>query len=227
LNETDKIVSRFLYKLIDEGEHQQQDFKYCISDSRKIAKSLVAFANTDGGRLLIGVKDNGRIAGVKSDEEFFMIEAAAKIYSQPKITFLTKQWRVDGKTVLEIQIEPSNEKPHFAKDENGKWLAYIRKADENILAHKIQIEVWKKQKSKQGIHFSYSENEKFLIDYLLKNNSITFSKFIRIAHISRKKAEEILSNFVVMDVVRMTSSSEGTFFSLNEGGTNFDLNQLK
>jgi predicted HTH transcriptional regulator len=45
-----------LYKLIEEGEHQQQDFKYCINDSKKIAKSLVAFANTDGGRLLIGVK---------------------------------------------------------------------------------------------------------------------------------------------------------------------------
>ncbi len=81
------IVSAFLYKLIDECEHQKQDFKFCINDSKKIAKSLVAFANTDGGRLLIGVKDNGRIAGIKSDEEFYMIESAAKIYSKPPITF--------------------------------------------------------------------------------------------------------------------------------------------
>jgi predicted HTH transcriptional regulator len=65
-------VSAFLFKLIEEGEHQQQDFKYCINDSKKIAKSLVAFANTDGGRLLIGVKDNGKITGIKSDEEFYV-----------------------------------------------------------------------------------------------------------------------------------------------------------
>jgi len=213
-------VSEFLYKLIDEGEHQQQDFKYCINDSKKIAKSLVAFANTDGGRLLIGVKDNGKIAGIKSDEEFYMVEAAAKIYSKPAINFLTKQWHVSGKTVLEIRIESSIEKPHFAKDDNGKWLAYIRSADENLLAHTIQIAVWKKQKSKQGIHFSYSDNEKFLVDYLQKNPSVSFSKFIRLAHITRKEAEEILSNFVIMEVITMNSTPEGTSFSINENFTN-------
>jgi predicted HTH transcriptional regulator len=216
-------VSAFLYKLIDEGEHQKQDFKFCINDSKKIAKSLVAFANTDGGRLLIGVKDNGKIAGIKSDEEFYMVESAAKIYSKPAIIFLTKQWHVDGKTVLEIQIEPSNKKPHFAKDENGKWLAYLRNADENILAHKIQIEVWKKQNSKMGIYFSYSNDENFLIEYLQQNSSISFSKFIRLAHISRKKAVEILSNFVIMKVVNMKSGIGGTIFSLNENFCDSDF----
>ncbi len=219
--------SQNLFRLIDEGEHQQQDFKFCINDSKKIAKSLVAFANTDGGRLLIGVKDNGRIAGIKSDEEFYMVEAAAKIYSKPAITFLTKQWQVNGKTVLEIQIEPSNEKPHFAKDENGKWLAYIRSADENLLAHKIQIEVWKKQKSNLGIYFTYSDDEKFLINYLQKNSSISFSKFIRLAHISRKKAEDILSNFVIMEVISMNPGKEGTTFSLNENFQDLELKKFK
>ena len=41
----------WILKVIEEGEHQQQDFKLRIDDSRKIAKTLVAFANTDGGRL--------------------------------------------------------------------------------------------------------------------------------------------------------------------------------
>ena len=219
------IVSAFLYRLIDEGEHQKQDFKFCINDSKKIAKSLVAFANTEGGRLLIGVKDNGKIAGIKSDEEFYMVESAAKIYSKPAIIFLTKQWHVDGKTVLEIQIEPSNKKPYFAKDENGKWLAYIRIADENFLAHKIQIEVWRKQKSKLGVHFSYSDDENFLIDYLQKNSSISFSKFIRLAHISRKKAQDILSDFVVMKVINLNSHKEGISFSLNENFHDSDYNR--
>jgi len=217
-------VNTFLHKLIEQGEHQQQDFKYCVNDSKKIAKSLVAFANTDGGRLLIGVKDNGKIAGVKSDEEFYMVEAAAKIFSKPAIRFLTKQWQIEGKTVLDIQIEPSEKKPHFAKDENGKWLAYIRQSDEIILAHKIQIEVWKKKKSKRGIYFSYSDTEKLLIDYLQKHKSITFSRFLRLAHISRKQAEEILSNFVIIRVIKMHTTKEGTFFTLNSG---YDIRELQ
>ena len=212
-----------MHKLIEEGEHQQQDFKYCINDSKKIAKSLVAFANTDGGRLLIGVKDNGKIAGVRTDEEFYMVEAAAKIYSNPPINFSTKQWQVEGKTVLEINIDASEHKPHFAKDETGKWLAYVRIKDENVLAHKIQVEVWKKQNSSKGIYFSYSDDEKFLIDFLQHNELITFSKFMRLAQIQRKKAEEILSNFVIMNVIRMQTSKEGTVFMLN---TDFDTGEL-
>jgi len=209
-------LSIYLYKLIKEGEHQQQDFKYCINDSKKIAKSLVAFANTDGGRLLVGVKDNGRIAGIRTDEEFYMVEAAAKIYSNPPINFSTQQWQVEGKTVLEIQIEPSTTKPHYAKDETGKWLAYIRVNDENFLAHKIQLNLWKNINSPVGILFTYSESEKFLIDYLQNNPSITFSKFMRLAHISRIKAEEVITNFMVMDVIKLKTVKEGVFFSLNE-----------
>ncbi|HDR52512.1 MAG TPA: ATP-binding protein [Mariniphaga anaerophila] len=204
-----------LYKLIEEGEHQQQDFKFCINDSKKIAKSLVAFANTDGGRLLIGVKDNGKVVGISTDEEYYMVESAAKIFSSPPIEFSTKQWHTEGKTVLEISISPSIKKPHYAKDETGRWLAYIRIKDENVLAHKIQLAVWKKQNSPKGIRFSYSADEKCLVDFLQKNTDISYSKFIRLAHISRKKAEEILSNFVLMDVVEMVTTREGTVFKLN------------
>jgi predicted HTH transcriptional regulator len=59
-----------IYDYIAQGEHLQQDFKFEISDARKISKTLVAFSNSQGGRLLIGVKDNGRIAGIRSEEEF-------------------------------------------------------------------------------------------------------------------------------------------------------------
>ena len=72
-----KEMNSKLIKMIAEGEHQRQDFKYCINDSRKIARSMVAFSNADGGRLLLGVRDNGSVAGVKSDEEYYMAEAAA------------------------------------------------------------------------------------------------------------------------------------------------------
>ena len=86
----------YIHTLIAEGEHQQQDFKFEISDARKIAKTLSAFANTDGGRLLIGVKDNGRIAGVRSEEEKYMIEAAAQLYCIPEIDY-TLQTYISGR----------------------------------------------------------------------------------------------------------------------------------
>lgn len=95
----------YIHTLIAEGEHQQQDFKFEISDARKIAKTLSAFANTDGGRLLIGVKDNGRIAGVRSEEEKYMIEAAAQLYCIPEIDYTLQTYIVEGKQVLVATIE--------------------------------------------------------------------------------------------------------------------------
>ncbi len=209
-------MSTYIQKLIQQGEHQTQDFKYCISDSKKIAKSLVAFANTDGGRLLIGVKDNGRIAGVRSEEEYYMVESAAKIFSDPPVEFTTKQHTVDGKTVLEVIIEPSAEKPHFARDDEGKWWAYFRKDDENRLANKIMIEVWKRQKSKQGTLINYSESEKILIDYLEKNESITVGKYARIAHINYKKAEQIIISFRSLNILKDIFSEDKIGYSINE-----------
>lgn len=123
--------------LIEQGEHQQLDFKFEVSDSKKIARTLSAFANTDGGRLLIGVKDNGAISGVRSEEEYFMIEAASKMYTHPEVPFTAKRWDVNGKTVLEVYIAPSHEKPHTAPDKDDKYKAYIRVADENILANEV------------------------------------------------------------------------------------------
>jgi len=209
-------VSKYLLNLIQQGEHQTQDFKYCISDSRKIARSLVAFANTDGGRLLIGVKDNGNIAGVRSEEEYYMVEAAARIYSKPMIDFTTKQHFIDGKTVLEVMIKPSPEKPHYAVDENGNWWAWFRKDDENRLANKVMLEVWKLQKSTDGILINYSDSEKTLLDYLENYEKISVSKFARIAHITYKQAEQIIINFRALDILQDCVGDTRIDYSINE-----------
>lgn len=209
-------VNSYITKLIQQGEHQTQDFKYCISDSRKIARSLVAFANTDGGRLLIGVKDNGRIAGVRSEEEYYMVESAAKMYSNPPIDFTTRQHTLDGKTILEVIIDPSTEKPHFAKDDEGKWWAYFRKDDENRLANKIMIEVWKREKSKDGILISYSDAEKCLLDYLTAHEKISAGKYARIAHLSYRQAEEILINFRALNILKDCVGDIRIDYAINE-----------
>ena len=114
--------AQYIHALIAEGEHQQQDFKFEISDARKIAKTLSAFSNTDGGRLLIGVKDNGKIAGVRSDEEQYMIEAAARLYCRPEVSYSMQTYQVEGRSVLLVQIDESDRKPVYAKDEVANTL---------------------------------------------------------------------------------------------------------
>lgn len=81
-----KVNRNHILQLVTEGEHVHQDFKFAITDACKIARSLSAFSNTEGGRLLVGVKDNGKIAGIRSAEEIYMIEVAATRYCRPSVT---------------------------------------------------------------------------------------------------------------------------------------------
>jgi predicted HTH transcriptional regulator len=206
----------FLKNLILEGEGQHLDFKYNISNAAKIAKSLVAFANTDGGRLLIGVKDNGNIIGVESEEEIFMIELAAESYCKPPVTVKMNPIEVDGKIVLEVEVPKSAEKPHYAKDENGKWLVYVRKDDENLLADKVLVEVFKRRKNKASTIIRYEEPEKLLLGFLKDNEGITFGEFVRMARIPPRIAERILVNLVSIGVVAVNMTGKQNYFSLAE-----------
>lgn len=203
MNENKSGLGTYIKNLILSGENQQLDFKFEISDSRKIAKTLVAFSNTDGGTLLIGVKDNGRIAGVRSDEEFYMVQAAAGMYCKPEISFDSKRWIVEGKTVLEVVIPKGKNIPYFAQTEPSRWLAYIRVKDENILATAVHLKVWRNKTHDRGILIEYSIKVKKLLEYLELNQSISLSRFCKMAFLPKKAAENILADMIYFRLIEM------------------------
>lgn len=207
-------MNNYIKKLIRRGEGQTLDFKFEINDSKKIARSLSAFANTDGGKLLIGVKDNGVINGVRSDEEYYMLDAAAKLYCRPEVNFTIKNHNLDGKIVVEVNILKSTDGPFYSKNDEGKWMIYIRKDDQNLLANSVLIKVWKKEKRKRGIYLKYTKKEKALFQYLLDNHTITLSKFTKIAYISRKLAENILVNLIALNIIQMVITENSTYYLL-------------
>lgn len=187
--------------LISEGEHQQQDFKFEISSARKIAKSISAFANTRGGRLLIGVKDNGTLAGIRSEEELYMIEAAATTFSKPKVSIQFEEFHIDGKTILIANIPEAKEKPVYAKDETGKYWAYVRIDDENIQANAVQIKVWKDRYKEWGEFISYSIQEELLFKCLENGTPQTISQITKSVYLSRKVVINLLAKFIAFELI--------------------------
>ncbi len=157
----------FIERLIAEGEHDRQDFKYTISDARKIARSLSAFANHRGGRLLIGVKDNGTVAGVRSEEDIYMIETAA----------------------------PSDIRPIYVQEDDGTQKAYIRVADENILAPELLVRAWRRQNSPQGSLLTLNAVETTVIDTIAASagGMISSEQLIRMVKASRFTIEEAVT----------------------------------
>ncbi len=207
---------KYIRDLIAEGEHQQQDFKFEITSSRKIARTLVAFANTDGGRLLIGVKDNGKISGIRTDEEYYMIEAAASLYSKPEISFESYHRVVEGKTILEITIRPSDQKPHYARNEENRWLAYHRVKDNNFLADYILLQVWKRKKRSRGTFIAFSENEQQVLKLLDTGGLLGLGEIRDQTGFRKKTLQQILINLVSLQAVKMDFMEDKPLFSLEE-----------
>ena len=211
-----RAESNYIKNLIAQGENEQLDFKFEISDSKKIARTLSAFCNTKGGKLLLGVKDNGSIAGVRSDEEYYMMEAGAKIYCKPEIDFTIRNWIVDGRTVVEVDVRAGKDRPYYAKNDAGEWKVYIRVADQNLLANNVLMKVWKRQNDAAGTFIRYTEIEKLLFEYFEHNEYITLSKFVKLAKLKYYKAENVLVNLMCLKIIDIVFTEKQVIYRLKD-----------
>lgn len=162
----------YLSELIHQGEHVQQDFKFLISDARKIARSISAFANCAGGRLLIGVKDNGTIAGVRNEEDIYVIEQAASLYCSPEQEIEFSAYHTPERQIVIIaSVTKSPERPVLAQDTDGKWRAFYRVADENIAAHPLMVRAWRHRASARRTSFQLNGPEAEILRYMRQNET--------------------------------------------------------
>jgi predicted HTH transcriptional regulator len=201
-------------RLIFEGEGVSLDFKKTITRLEKIAKTMVSFANNKGGKLLVGVADNGAILGVKSEEEEkYMLTKAAHFYCRPALEPIFEEVYIDDKVVLVVDIPASNDKPHYSLAEDGKWWVYIRVKDKSVLASKIVVDVLKRASTDQGVLIEYSSKEKALLEYLEKMQRITIKQLCELLNIGRRRAQRILVNLVLSGVILVHTTEKEEFYT--------------
>jgi predicted HTH transcriptional regulator len=204
---------RYLLSLISEGEHQQQDFKYRVSDAQKLAKSVSAFANTDGGRLLIGVRDDGNLSGVRSEEEIYMMHQAAYRYCQPEASIKFDTYHVDGRTIVIATVPPSDRRPICAISEDGRKRAFIRIADENIVASPVHLAIWREAQNPRGAMMTYTDTVRRILD-VLQEQCLPLNLIVRRSNISRYKVITLLARLIRFHVVQWEYTGQQFLFSL-------------
>jgi len=219
-------VAHYIRTLIAQGEHQHLDFKFAIGNARRIAKSFVAFANASGGKLLIGVKDNGVIAGVRTEEELYMAEAAASYYCSPPVAYSFRKWECDGKMVLEVDIPEGTQKPYYAKLKDKVSAAYIRIADEDIKVCSVQLMVWKRQQNPSGLYMVDAEDKSLLLTYLRKYYPrVSIVMASKLLMKSYKKTVQLLADLVYLDILEIEYQNGEALFRMKKKF--FEKNQKK
>jgi hypothetical protein len=205
----------YIESKIAEGEHQRQDFKYAVNDAAKIAITLSAFANTDGGTLLIGVRDNGSVAGVKPEEEIHMVAHAAERFCVPPVKFTPQVWKSDNRYVLEVQVPASNARPHFARMKEGDQRAYLRVGDQNLPAPGVLLEVWRGEISERPQKYFHTEKEKKIFDVLEhETNGLSMSQLCRLTGLPRKVMLPLMARLMRWELVEMHFKQDLALFKL-------------
>jgi len=216
-----KLRKRELIDLIEAGENLHTEFKLRFSSSEKIAKELMAFANTSGGLIIFGVDDDKKVMGVQSEkEQSELIRIAAEDFCEPPVEYDTHYFSLDGKELVIAAVPESTKKPHRLQDYSGKLeintaQVYVRINDKSIQASKEMIRIMRSAQIREGlVKYTIGNLEKIVFEHLEQNEWITVQELCEKANISSRRASRTLVKMVRADVLLIHTRENGEdFFS--------------
>jgi predicted HTH transcriptional regulator len=208
-----------LNEIIENGENQQVEFKRKFTEPGKIAKEMIALANTKGGKILFGIDDDKKVIGVESEKgEIEYIDLAAKFFCEPPVTYGIDIMHIYRKDVIVVNIPESSIKPHRLI-ENGKEddsKVYIRVKDKSVQASKETVKVLKKLRQDAPAQIiNLGDKERALLEYLNKHDRVTLKEFREFLNLSNRRASRILVNLVKADLIRLHNHEKDDFYTLN------------
>jgi predicted HTH transcriptional regulator len=204
-----------LRKLVAQGEGQNLEFKRKASHPEKIVREMIAFANSSGGILLLGIGDDGSIPGLKHPEgESYVVHQALK-FCKPTLSITETFIPIgDSRTVIQYEIAESDKKPHSLNMPEHSKEVYVRVADKSIKASREMKEIVRRAQRKKDIRFHYGEHENLLMKYLEEKSSITLKEFVQISKLKKFYASKKLVLLVLADVLKISPHEKGDVYSL-------------
>jgi predicted HTH transcriptional regulator len=196
-----------LKKLTAKGEGLHLEFKKKANFPEKIAKELVAFANTDGGLLLLGVDDDGTVSGTRDIEgEVFVMEETIEKLIKPRLTYQAQVIKINDKKGLAIfEIPKSEKRPLYLRNapQSKEGKAYVRNGDQSLQASKEMREILRRRCSEKDIQFTFGEKEQMLMKLLDERQYTTLLNFSKAAKISKFVASRTLIRLVLANVLEI------------------------
>lgn len=210
------MTRKKLLKMLEEGESLNIEFKRRFSTFEKIAKEMIAFANTNGGYIIFGIDDDGSVYGVESEKgEAELIKESALKYCEPPINYKIDFIELEHKEVVVTEIYESTLKPHRVQDYNLELdlrtaQVYIRVGEKSVLASKEMIKILQAAAAKTKLkNYNVGKNEKIVFEYLDGNESISVKELSKKANISSRRASRTLINLVRANLLLIHTKDNG------------------
>ncbi|MFC2085062.1 RNA-binding domain-containing protein [Bacteroidota bacterium] len=208
-----------LLELIEKGEGISIEFKQRFSDHKKIAKEMIAFANTIGGYIIFGVDDDTSVYGVESEKgEAELIKETAESYCEPSVNYRLYFVELLGKEIVIAEIFESQNKPVRIQDyttEIDLNLAevYIRVKDKSVPASKEMVKILQARTKRMMLkNYQVGKSEKIVFQFLDHNEAITVKQLGEIANISNRRASRTLIKLVRANLLNIHTKENGENF---------------
>jgi ATP-dependent DNA helicase RecG len=185
-----------ILKQIERGESKTIEFKEKLPKNNSIVKTVIAFSNTSGGKLIIGVSDDKKIVGIL-DEDIFTLQD--KIISlifdscHPNILPEIYTINVEGKILLVIEIFRGNLLPYYFKSKGKIEGTYVRVGSSNRLTDEKMLA----ELERQRIHRSFDEEanlEHSLEDLELETIYDAFLKIGKVCDVEKLKNLKLITS---------------------------------
>lgn len=198
---------REVKRLIYGGENHFVEFKRKINHPEKVIREVVAFANTDGGHLFVGVDDDSTIVGSKyAEEEDYLLGKAIRELCRPMISYEMHSFKLNEKrALLHYHIFSGVSKPYYAfeKSHHRYGKAFVRVGDRSIQASPEIRKILKFKAQPRDVHFQYGNNEKLLFNFLNENQKVTVNQFREISGLDYRSASSTMVRMVMANALKI------------------------
>jgi len=210
---------KHVLELIEEGENLQCEFKRHFTTPEKIAREMIAFANTKGGYVIFGVDDDKGVVGVDSEKsESEMIKDAAENYCEPPLDYLIDFIELYGKELVVVSIPESDYKPHRLQDyqnelDINKALVLVRINDKSVQASKEMVRILRANSADLSLKkYTIGQTEKMVFEYLGKYERISVKELSNLVNISERRASRTLVKMVRANLLLIHTKDNGEEF---------------
>ena len=211
------MTSNDVKRLAGMGEGRTLEFKNRVPRPERIAREVIALANTDGGTVLVGVDDDGTVLGVKdAQEEFFALQTALDDRILPPVDLRFEPVRISRtREVLVVHVPASAARPHVLRPDRKpdgtlpKQRAFVRVADQSVEASREAVALMKAEGRGDAVTFTFGDAERRLLEYLDRHEQITVREYARMNKMPPWKASKALVMLARAGIVALQSREGG------------------
>ena len=176
-------------------------------------ETLSAMANTDGGVIYIGFKENQKVTGCFPDEEITTIHSFITDGLTDTINVLITKHVIKHKFILQVEVPITSNKigvNHFNKTKDF----YFRLNGSTIVVNKIVEVKWKLEKSQ--IKHSHSNESIGLLKVIEQHPNSTLSKLYRSSNMPLKTVDASLSLLLYLKKVEMFFEKDQIYYKIKD-----------